>query len=291
MTERILTGVGAQLRQAREAAGLGTAEVAQRLKLLPRQIDSLEHERFDRLPGPTIARGMVRSYARLLGLDPEPIVARMSPGSENAPDAGAETAHRAERAPSPVPSRRATPLYVGLALVLLVVAGVAAYEWQQSQQEKVAPDSMAAIPPAPAAPPPPAIEAEPVAKPVEKPMEKPVAPPVEQPATSETAIPALAEAPAPAPAEPKAATQPASPPDTHRLVVRMKEEAWLEVRDGTGTGLVASLNPAGSERVVRGRPPFQLVIGNAAHVELSYDGKPVDLKPHMRGEVARLTLP
>jgi cytoskeleton protein RodZ len=41
---------------------------------------------------------------------------------------------------------------------------------------------------------------------------------------------------------------------------------------------------------VRGRPPFELVIGNAAHVRLTYDGNPVDLEPHIRGEVARLTL-
>ena len=288
MTERILTGVGAQLRQAREAAGLGTAEVAQRLKLLPRQIDSLEHERFDRLPGPTIARGMVRSYARLLGLDPEPFVTRMSPGPENAPEMPQSARHR-ERAPSSAPGRRSTLLYVGFSVVLLVLAGAAAYEWQR---EKAAAESVAVAPPAPPvareAPPPTAAEAPPVE---EQPVAKPVEQPVEQPAASETAVPALAERAAPAVPEPKAATQPAPPPDTHRLVLRMQEEAWLEVRDGAGTSLVASLNPAGTERVVRGRPPFQLVIGNAAHVELSYDGKRVDLKPHIRGEVARFTLP
>jgi cytoskeleton protein RodZ len=62
------------------------------------------------------------------------------------------------------------------------------------------------------------------------------------------------------------------------------------VRDGTGRSLVSSLNPAGTERAVHGQPPFELVIGNAAHVRLTYDGKPVDLKPHIRGKVARFTL-
>jgi cytoskeleton protein RodZ len=32
------------------------------------------------------------------------------------------------------------------------------------------------------------------------------------------------------------------------------------------------------------------VIGNAAHVSLTYDGKPVDLTPYIKGEVARFTL-
>src|SRR5918999_3432006 len=86
LTEKVLTGVGAALKQEREAADLAIADVAQRLKLLPRQIESLEHERFDRLPGPAIARGMVRNYARLLRLDPEPLLERMAPREQATPD-------------------------------------------------------------------------------------------------------------------------------------------------------------------------------------------------------------
>jgi cytoskeleton protein RodZ len=138
-----------------------------------------------------------------------------------------------------------------------------AYEWQR---EKDAPQSVAAVEPQRPQPAPAPVE--------EKPVEKPVAQPVEK------------SDPKPEPA----AAEPAPPPDTHRLVLRMAEESWLEVRDGAGRDLVSSLNPAGSERVVRGQPPFQLVIGNAAHVEITYDGKRVDLAPHMRGEVARFTL-
>ena len=79
MTE--LTGIGAALRRARESQGLAVADVAQQLKFASRQIESLENERFDRLPGPTIARGMVRNYARLLGVDPEPGMRYAAPGS------------------------------------------------------------------------------------------------------------------------------------------------------------------------------------------------------------------
>ena len=60
MADQVLTGVGAELKRGREAAGLAIGDAAQRLKLLPRQIESLEGERFDRLPGPAIARGMLR---------------------------------------------------------------------------------------------------------------------------------------------------------------------------------------------------------------------------------------
>ena len=37
-------------------------------------------------------------------------------------------------------------------------------------------------------------------------------------------------------------------------------------------------------------PPFSLIIGNASHVTLSYQGKPVDLSNRSKGDVARITL-
>jgi cytoskeleton protein RodZ len=79
-------------------------------------------------------------------------------------------------------------------------------------------------------------------------------------------------------------------PGTHRIVLRTEGEAWLEIKDGAGRLLISSLNPAGTERTLRGRPPFDIVIGNASSVKLTYDGKPVDLRPHTRVEVARFTL-
>lgn len=284
VTEQLLTGVGAQLKQAREAAGFAIEEVAEQLRLAPRQIDSLEHERFDRLPGPTIARGMVRNYARLLKLDPEPLVERMAPRGDKAPARGRLNARLGPQVSPSTATRRSTSLYVGFSLVLLVLVAAVAYE---SWQDKFAPALVVPAEPRRAEP---AAEAEVAsALPVEAPPpeQRPVEKPVEQAASVPPPAPAAAHAAAEV-TEP--AAQPALPPGVHRLVLRMQDEAWVEVRDGAGTDLVSSLNPAGSERAVRGRAPFQLVIGNAYHVELTYDGKPVDLKPHIRGEVARFTL-
>ena len=274
MTEPVLTGVGAELKQRRQAAGLAIADVAQQLKLLPRQIESLEQERFDRLPGPTIARGMVRNYAQLLKLDPESLVGRMAPGVERASERERIGARHRELVPSSSPGRRSTLLYAGFSVVLLALVAAMAYEWQR---EKAAPRFVAAVEPQAS----PAVAVAPPAS-----EEKPP----EQPPASEMPRPAPAKAETPAEPKPQAAAEPAAAPDIHRLVLRMEEEAWLEVRDAAGRNLVSSLSPAGSERVLRGQPPFQLVIGNASHVQLTYDGEPVDLKPHMRGEVARFTL-
>jgi cytoskeleton protein RodZ len=266
------TGVGACLREAREAQGLAVDDVAQQLKFAPRQIESLEHERFDRLPGPTIARGMVRNYARLLKLDPEPLVQRMGPQAEQAPDPGLIAERFRQEVRFSDGARRSTLLYAGFSIGLLVLVGALAYEWRQQKAapEFVAPARERAEPVAPAetaqpAPPPPAA----VPAMIE---EKKPPPPV-------ALVKPAAEAEKPAPAA-----------ELRRIVLRCEEEAWVEVKDASGRTLISALNPAGSERTVRGQPPFELVIGNANSVRLTYDGKPVDLRPHIRVEVARFTL-
>ena len=275
MTDRVLTGVGAQLKQAREAAGLAVDEVAQQLKLMPRQVESLEREHFDRLPGLAITRGMVRNYARLLKLDPEPLLERLAPHAHKAPDREQLAGRHRQQVPSSPASRRSRLFFVGIAVALLAVAGAVAYI---RLREKAVPEVTAPVEPAR-----PEVAAE------QKPVEAP-AKPVEEPAAREEPPVALAKSEPPTKPQPGIAAEPRVPPGTHRLVLRMEEEAWLEVRDAAGRSLVSSLHPAGSERAVHGQPPFQLVIGNAAHVQLIYDGKPVGLKPYTRGEVARLTL-
>ena len=50
------------------------------------------------------------------------------------------------------------------------------------------------------------------------------------------------------------------------------------------------MNAKGTTQVIEGHPPFQLVVGNASNVRLQYDEQAVDLRPHTRVEVARLTL-
>ena len=62
------------------------------------------------------------------------------------------------------------------------------------------------------------------------------------------------------------------------------------MKDASGSIVFSQLSPAGSERVVRGQPPFQLVVGNAGGVKVTYNARTVDLAPHTRTDVARVTL-
>src|SRR2546422_6000116 len=108
-------------------------------------------------------------------------------------------------------------------------------------QGRPPPQEAAASPAPPAEPPPPPIAAQPaVAAPA-------ALPPLAMTQPSASLDPQ--EHPAAAPAKP-VATGP------NRLVVRCDEEAWLEVRDSAGRVLVSSLQPAGTERVLRTRPPL-----------------------------------
>jgi cytoskeleton protein RodZ len=67
-----LAAVGARLAQLREAKGWSVDDVSARLKVSPNKMRALEAGDISQLPGTTFALGVIRSYAKMLGTDPEP---------------------------------------------------------------------------------------------------------------------------------------------------------------------------------------------------------------------------
>jgi cytoskeleton protein RodZ len=263
-------GPGRLLAQLRAERKLSIADVAQRLKYGVRQIEALEAEEFDKLPGATFVRGMVRGYAKLLETDPEPVLGaldqRYIPGE-------VDLDLRDKGIPFARTGKRGTRTYLALSvLALVVVAGVlyewsaGAFPWARFESSAPAPQGQSEAPPVipPAAPPAP-IEVAAPPPPVSV-VETPAAP-VHQPSGGGGGV--VSEA---------------------RIRLEFDRESWVEIRDRDGKALMSQLNPAGSRRVVLGRPPLSLVIGNGAAVRLTYNDKPVDLKPYIEIEVARLTL-
>jgi len=284
-TAAALTGVGQELAAAREARGLALADVAQQLKFAPRQLEALEQEHFAALPGATFAKGMVRSYARLLKVDPEPLLQRLA-GHFEVTDSNRLAARYLQPVPFSDGGRKSTFVYLGLSAGVLVLVGAVAYGWHQ-ERLAAGKSNETAVAKAPSN------EIKPRPAPV--PVQAAAAPVAVAPERTKTPI-AVAVPPAPAlePEKPKvvAAEKPrAVGAGPHRLVVRTEGEAWIEIKDAADRMLVSSLNPPGSERVVRGKPPYSLVIGNASNVTVLYDDKPIDLAPHTRQDVARLTVP
>ena len=76
----------------------------------------------------------------------------------------------------------------------------------------------------------------------------------------------------------------------HRLSITTSADTWVEISDAAGDQLELDLIRAGTSREYQGQAPFEVMIGRASAVELNMDGKAVNLGPHTRGNVARLTL-
>jgi len=73
----VLPTVCEQLRAARKARLLEEIDVAQALKLGPRQVEALENGDWQGLPGQTFIRGFVRNYARLIQIDSAPLMLQL----------------------------------------------------------------------------------------------------------------------------------------------------------------------------------------------------------------------
>lgn len=269
--------LGGQLRMAREKLGLDIENLANQLRLSPRQLKALEANDLKALPSPAFTRGFIRNYARLLQVDPEPLLALYR---QMARDVGANapiTLH-SENIPLETGNPRSWMPY----LVASVVLGIAAGGWWAYMDwREGAPATPAATADHPAS--------ESRSVPAEPPVQSEATPPA-QPAEASAPVNPVPEAVGPA-AEPG---QPAAPvvvsTSQGRIVMKFSQPTWVRVQDRDGVEVFHKNKPAGSEDAIEGTPPFHLEIGNAAGVELNYNGQPVDLAPHTKANVARLTL-
>jgi cytoskeleton protein RodZ len=282
------------LAEARESKGWTVAHVAENLKLTSRQIEALEAEDYSRLPAAVFVRGFARNYARLLNLPADGLPGLVEPSVEPSTTITAPSEQLVFRT-SPVRRWLLLPLAGRIRFMVLVAAldswlrqGEDAYLTSGVQTPVVA----TPLPPAQTVIPQPA---------------PPVGIPAALPKADDPAQPTLPVAPVPPATTPPAGAVPAAAPsaapvvpNTHEneaatnlgravhLTVQ-DEDAWIEIV-AADQKRSSRLLRAGEQMTMRGVPPLKLVIGNAAHVHLIYDDKPVDLHPYIGDKVARLTL-
>ncbi|CAG0960818.1 Cytoskeleton protein RodZ [Burkholderiales bacterium] len=309
-------GMGERLRTTREAAQLTVDEVAAQLRLSARQVSALEAEQFDQLPGRTFVRGFIRNYARLLHLDPEPLLIYAGDRLD------CPTLQPITQGMGVIPSvQGGAPAWQKWAIFAALLAALgagAAYEWWQHQSRRLSAetDTSRSTPVKPA-PEPAAGSAEESKKSgaIELPLPAVSGATSEQaPAESNAApvtpiaaplsgAPATQASEATAPAPPRTpvdpmVTRPATamtsgklPMAPGKIGLLVSENCWVEVRDRSGQVILSETLSAGEQTLVGGEQPFDLVLGNAAAARLSFSGKAVDLAPHARQNVARLRLP
>lgn len=313
MSQAFTPGFGTTLAAARESRGLTIAEVAERLKLTPRQIEALEAEDWTSLPDPVFVRGFVRNYAKIVGVAPEALIPAVNSVEAvsrtiTAPSAGVRLGS------SPVARWLMLPL---LLVILFVSVVVGLYTWLRQGENALLPaetaqplgdaaavspvlaggqDGNTAVslkPPSPETTQPPPTTTGPAAQPEPPPAAGSEQTPVPPAARVQADNPPLSAAATPRANNAREAAEPApvQPQSQGRVSMRFApaEDSWIQVVDGKGMRF-SKLVRGGSSEVVTGTPPFKLVVGNAATVSLVYNGHVIDLKPYIGEKVARLTL-
>ncbi len=271
----IETSVGATLAAARVARGASVEDVSRVLKLSVAQINAIEADDYSQLPSAVFARGFVRTYARLLDVDIAPILPALPTAAEK-PDE--RLMHR--RPGVLLEPRRSQKMPALVASVTAALLGFAYYEFSLNaptiRPYVAATTSIASASSA-------AQQARAAA------------------AAMDGALGEASAGAADAADEPRASvaddnlrlktsSDPASGASEKGLHFLFNGESWVEVRGRDGKVVFSMVNAPGSERIVRGDPPFSLVIGGASGVQLSYNGSRVDLASYVTSDVARLRL-
>ncbi|RFC34246.1 MAG: cytoskeleton protein RodZ [Candidatus Nitrotoga sp. MKT] len=257
--------VGAALREARERLGLSVADVESRLKFASRQIEALETDNFTRLPEIFFVRRFVRSYAKLLQLDPDPLLAAL-PIAPVQPSLHAASIAIEVPFPNTYATRRLKIIWLAIGLVAVAITLIF-FVWL-NRGKPVMPQATVETLELPAVMPTPASVVIAVPSP-----DALVAPP-------ETSVAAEAV---------KIESNSASK-QSASIRLTFDADSWVKVTDNDGKILLSQLNSSGSEQHLKGRPPFSVVIGNINGVRLYYQGKLVELAPFYNGGTARLRL-
>jgi cytoskeleton protein RodZ len=304
---------GMLLREAREAAGLHVATLAANLKVPVRKLEALEEDRYDLLPDAVFVRALASSVCRTLKIDPQPVLQRLPQTAQ--PRLVQDTApiNVPFRAPgdgpnpglldhfkSPVAVIVALLLIGAVALVFVPVPGVdGGVTPSATTTEPVMPPSAAeasSTSPQVTTAISPALPANPAALPAAGSGAVPTAASV-TPAPDAGRVAGVtpgAQSPAPtasaaagASAAAAAASAAAAPPTDGVVVFRTRGASWVKVTDAGGVTVLQRLMAAGETAGASGKLPLSVTVGDAQQTDVQVRGKPHDLAPLTRDNVAR----
>lgn len=276
---------GALLRATREKQGLHIAALAAAIKVSQRKLEALEADRLSELPGATFTRALAQTVCRQLKIDPKPVLELLPPAAPVELDttSGALNAPFRERPGREDPGLGSVALRPWMLGAAALVAGAAAVYLLPAGFFNRAPQPQASAPVVvqqPVMPPP--VEASASAA-----ADVPVVAVAPEPPASR---PAVAPAPAPEPVATAPATAPTAPAAAGLVQLRSSAASWVEARDAHGQVLLFRTVQAGESVGLDGALPIRLTIGNAAATQVALRGKPVDLAPRTRDNVARVEL-
>ena len=299
---------GRTLAAQREALGWTVEQVADQLKLAVRQVVAVEAGDYANLPSPAVVRGFVRAYAKVVRLDPVPLVAQIALDTPTGTDNNTSATVRRDNKPTsfsevrfPSNGKRAS-LPLGLIAGVVVVAALAVSAWKFNllpgalfhSNPATTSAAGAATPggasvtalPAPVAP---GQMETTLVKPGDelKPLQSPSVPLISVPPPSTGSAPAAAAVTAPVAAS-AATAKPAAGANT--LVLTVKADSWLEVRRAKGAPLLSKVARAGTTETLEVTEPVTLIVGKPAGVDATLRGSALPLPSIAGGTVARVPI-
>jgi cytoskeleton protein RodZ len=290
------------LHAERRRQNFSVGDVSRQLKLAIRQVEALERDEYKMFGGPVFVHGFLRNYAKLLGLDAASLIAAAdrkmeADGIVRAAKKNQEFEDAANEHPAAEDSKKSVvPLFITAAILIAGIAG-----WMLMRGDETTPGDEAAA----TATQPEMVRSE--SRQSEPGQTEPgqTEPSEAEPGQSQRTQSPLTEPGADVSQSPASATATAANASTQGsstpaarvhegpvgvLQFDFFEDSWVEVTDRYGDVIYSNLNPAGVSRRVTGYPPLTVVIGNATGTVLTYNDKAIDLAPHTRVDVARLTV-
>ncbi len=308
--------VGAKLKAGRKKVGLSEIEIAQELRIDLEQVQGLENNQYESLSSAVFVKGYVRNYARLVGLDPTPLIAAIEKGGIQSPalaslsDALHSSDGKHGRSSVPI-SGILTGVGVAIGLAILGFVGERMYYLAtestaeskinlpaekssntldtsfasvisgETEQAKATENDLANTTTKDAVvllSNVKSVKEEQLAD-VSVESTRAVAQIPKNNASTEVESNRVEESEAHSISEP-----------TGVMTLHFSSDSWAEVYDAEQARLVSRIGKAGSTATIEGVPPFSLVLGFAPGVSVKYNGESVDVLSRTQGNVARLQI-
>jgi cytoskeleton protein RodZ len=312
---------GALLRQAREASGLHVATLAANLKVPVRKLEALEEDRYETLGDAVFIRALASSVCRTLKVDPQPVLQRLPQTAQPRLVQDREGLNEPFRAPSDGPSPgwidtvskpvvlTVAALLLGALIIIFLPVAQKGYETvvqANTQADPVLPPGMSTTAPAEPRGPDSTGAASAAPAGATGAVETPASVAPGSPAAA-GAVPTAVISPAPTAAAPATASalpaaapvaaasaasaaSAAAIPANGVVAFRTRGPSWIEVTDAGGSTVLRRLLGAGETVGVTGRLPLSVTVGDAAQTDVQVRGKPYNLAPVSRDNVARFEI-
>ncbi|WP_045761844.1 RodZ domain-containing protein [Xanthomonas albilineans] len=264
-------GCGQQLRDAREAAGLSIDDVGSTLRMPMHVIQTLESEQWERLGAPVFVRGQLRSYARLLGVDLEPLLQAAQIAPVQPVDLISHTHTR--------PLRRIFESATRRMVYVVITAGLAIPVWYATHSHfaEDGPNTASLD----------VVPSEPIA--TQTPGLSPVARERSAPAAGAETISHSAPSAAPYIASLTPLPHEQETPKGG-LTLSFQGDSWMQVSAPDGRLVEKAMLKSGETRSYAPGQVGRVVLGNASVVQVQQSGSTVDLTPYRRANVARFAV-